>query len=755
MELKDIKDNSIIIVETSAKRNLIDRLSKINPFLNIKYLSKKDLKNGIYYTTDVRGLIYLKEKYNLSYANSKEILDIIVNLNIETKDNKELLTYKKELEENNLLIKDKLFINLFKNKNVYIYGYSKLDKELTHMLDSINVKYTYIIDESKNYKPTIYQFDTLDMEVTYLFNSIAKLIKSGIDPKNIKLYKYPSEYSLELIKNRDYFNLPIRLDEKTKLSHTPLYLNFIKDVKKTNDIKLSFKELEDKTENDPLKALDALKSIIVSLNDIKLDNDKKMELIEFLASTKSLKLPGFKDEISLIDFNSSISDNDYVFMIGFDIGSYPTISKDDDIISDYTKQINNQLTSKELNYIKYDNLKTFISNTKNLVITHKQFLGKKEYYVSELKGMLDLPLEIKELDNIRYSLKQEEIEVAKYNDIYQSYAIDNKYIKSISINDLKYKSYSHEFKDDGLLYNNKITLSYTSINSYNHCHFKYFCESVLRISSYDPIFKAKVGTLFHKILEDSVTKEVKLEDYNNLIDELFKTNKEKFFLNLLIPQVFDVVKKNNEFINTHDVKTIKTESKETIELDNLTYLTGSIDKYIVFDNNDLIIIDYKTGENVKFEPDKIRDGFSLQLPIYAILLENQDYNLKGVYIQNILSTDKTDDEKYMLNGLTSKDPSFLNEITKEIEPKNSSKYITGVKKLKDGSISIGKEFDTNIIEKTKIAIRNSIENLRLANFKITPTAYENSPLPCQYCEFRDVCFKTPSDNVIIEKEEEE
>ena len=60
-------------------------------------------------------------------------------------------------------------------------------------------------------------------------------------------------------------------------------------------------------------------------------------------------------------------------------------------------------------------------------------------------------------------------------------------------------------------------------------------------------FKTELGNLFHQILEDSFSKDINLEDYNQIIEEKFKTYKEKYFVNKLLPQVLDVISKNDSF----------------------------------------------------------------------------------------------------------------------------------------------------------------------------------------------------------------
>ena len=65
--------------------------------------------------------------------------------------------------------------------------------------------------------------------------------------------------------------------------------------------------------------------------------------------------------------------------------------------------------------------------------------------------------------------------------------------------------YDHLFKKIPDYYNNeKITLSYTQINEYNKCPFQYFVKRVLKANIFENSFESNLGSLYHKILEDSL-----------------------------------------------------------------------------------------------------------------------------------------------------------------------------------------------------------------------------------------------------------
>ena len=273
-----------------------------------------------------------------------------------------------------------------------------------------------------------------------------------------------------------------------------------------------------------------------------------------------------------------------------------------------------------------------------------------------------------------------------------------------------------------------------------------------------------LGSLYHKVLEDANNKEIDLIEYEKLIDEIFETEKERFFAKKLLPQVIDVIKKNNEFKENTLHSNEQVEIEINVDIDSLTKLYGRIDK-VMFDDiaKSLIVIDFKTGD-FKFNKKKIQYGVEMQLPIYAYLLKEQypDYQNIGMYIQNIC-LDKEELEsfdKYSLDGITINDINRIKTIDASLDTlyddndeliKNSL-YLKHVKLNKDNTLAVSKNYlidsDTfnDLITTAKEQILKTIENIRQGNFAISPIVFKNERKNvCDYCEFSDICVKTFND----------
>ena len=57
-----------------------------------------------------------------------------------------------------------------------------------------------------------------------------------------------------------------------------------------------------------------------------------------------------------------------------------------------------------------------------------------------------------------------------------------------------------------------------------------------------------------------------------------------------------------------------------------------------------------------------------------------------------------------------------------------------------------------LAENQEAIIDDAIENIFKGEFAINPKVIDKKNYACTYCSFRDICFKTKQDEVIIESE---
>ena len=89
---------------------------------------------------------------------------------------------------------------------------------------------------------------------------------------------------------------------------------------------------------------------------------------------------------------------------------------------------------------------------------------------------------------------------------------------------------------------------------------------------------------------------------------------------------------------SHEEPIEKTAKELNLNTKINAVIKGIVDKTIIIDNN-VFVIDYKTGTSDKIDRKTFEYGLHIQLPIYMYLLEtvNPELNVAGIYLQHILT----------------------------------------------------------------------------------------------------------------------
>lgn len=765
--LDDISRDTLIICESDNKKKILNKINECKKLIPVKFISLKELYNLYYFNYDEKALYYLINKYNFKYDVAKTYLDNLIYIeNTEFRSDKlnDLKNIKKELESNDIIKKNENFIHDINNKDIIFYGYDYIDKFTLKLIDSIKKITNIKIIEKKydDYKHKAYEFAHIEDEVDFVASKICSLIKNGIDINKIKISNIDDEYK-PIIKRVFYFyNIPINLDdEETLYSTIPasfLIKNFNSDL---SDIIEKLKEKYNPS---------VVNQIINIINKYTFVSDKllvKDMIIHDLLNTKVIKTK-FVNAINIIDYKN-YSNNDYVFLMNFNQKSIPVTHKDEKYLSDNDLKLLDLETSVELNKIDKNIAINNIKSIKNLIITYKKESYSSEYYPSNLINEMNLEVvtENTTLDNSHLSNK---IKLCKYLDDYYKYNIKNPDMDTLLNNyELPYKNYDNKYNLINRntlekLINNKLNLSYSSMQSYNECSFKYYIQNILKLDVYEDKFSSYIGTLFHHILEIGINKEINVKEEIDkfIIDRKFN-NKEKYYIEKLTKDIefaLNVIKKQLDYTKFNK---IITENKLVVIKNRNISVTfkGFIDKMMTYNDGGktlVALIDYKTYD-VDLKMDLIDYGLNLQLPIYLYLAGNnlETVEFAGFYIQKVLPSekkynkDKTLEEQTCENmklcGYSNSDEHILKLFDRTYE---SSEIIKGMKIKNDGNFSSSshvlntKQMDM-IISKVDDQINKCIDNIDSCNFNINPKNINNNNISCKFCKYRDLCYMTQKD----------
>lgn len=758
--LDEIKDGSIVICNNSYKDKVLKNVKKL---INIKFMSMSEFIKSLYFDYDEKAILYVIKKYKVKYDIARYYLDNLIYILEPSYDQDKmnfLLNLKKELINNNLLIFNTRFKNYIKDKKIVIYNYSLSNFE-KYLLKDIN--YIEINDIEGSSDPLIYEFSDIEEEVEFVAYKISELINSGVDIHNIKLTNIDSSYINVINKIFNFYNLKI-----DKFNNIPILSSIIGNLFYTNlgnGIESAINSIDDYKETDTYNKIINICNKYVWCDDV---TDLKVLIYNDLKHTYIENIK-YTNMIQVCDYESSFSNDDYVFMLGFNQGIIPRTYKDEDFINDDIKPsyidntIEKNIRSKEIT------LKA-IRSIKNLTITYKLKSHFNTYYPSNLVD------ELGEVKRVSLDYKKSFSDIS--NEIKLSKLLDDliKFNHHPDLLDLLYNNYSIPYNtysnkftgidkcnfNDFIKHKKEFNLSYSTMDDYNKCAFRFYIEKILYLKDNIDKFSVTLGNIYHDVLEKSTTGciDVKDEVYKYLTDNNINlSNSNKFFVNRAIDNIkylLDVIDEQNKFSK---LDKIETEKYVKVKIkDNINFI-GFIDKIVYNIFNDTIIasiIDYKTY--IKKPSLKYIDyGIGLQLPVYMYLASKSYKNIKfaGFYLQNITLDNKSDEEKkksLKLIGFTNTAKDILEKFDYNYM---DSTVIDGIKINKDGSFSsnsmkhmLSDEDILDIIEKTREKIDETINNILDAKFDINPK-FDKENIGCEFCKFNDICFRRDSDFVNI------
>lgn len=771
-----IKGKTLIITKNSYKKQILMNMNKCNCLYDVKFMSIEEYKKKLVFDYDIHAINYLVKKYQIKVNNAISLINNLYYINDKQYKSSKLcylVNIKKELDDNNLLIYNPYFIKYLDKVKVIVYGYDDLDKYTLSLFENAIFINEDIIDK----KIKIYEFSGIIDEVEFVFNEISNLLIKNIDINHIKLCNISSEYIPYLKRFSKYYGYDIELPTSsiygTKMVNDFLMMvtnNYSKEI--ILDRLLTFSDSK-------------LASSIINLMNKYCDFDNLNDVYDLLVNDlKNTKInkSNYKNVIKIVDLFDYIADDDYVFLLGFNNGNIPKLLKDEDYITDNIKNEVIMSDTNELNYFSNQNTLKALKRINNLWISYKLKTPFNTYFPSNLIDELDAEIIKKDYNSFSYSLSYNRIKYAIMLDDYIKYGESNKELGKLYHNygTMNYATFDNKYKGinkDSLLkyLNNKLTLSYSSIDYFYKCQFRYYLNNILKIEPFEETFDTIIGNVAHYILRKAFTESFDFQrEFAYAIKDYQFNNMEKFFINKLADDLFFVIKTIKEYqINTglnqelyEQQISVSLEKKPEVEF------KGFIDKLIYRKKDNatyLAIIDYKTGKP-SINLDYLKYGLSMQLPSYLYLTKNSNLfsNIKycGFYLQHILSSEikSSDDKNYeeqkrdllKLQGYSTSD---LNRLALLDDSYENSMMIKGMKTKKDGSLmhtaKVLDDFEIEeIINLCENKIKESFNEILNGHFTINPKIIKGENVGCQYCNFQDICFHKEQDNVYLESEVE-
>ena len=749
-----IENGTLFIVPGTLKNRVIKEVREKFGLVDVKFMDIFQFRDQFYFTYDRKTVYYLMKKYHWKYEVCLVYLKNLYYIN-DCEYSYEKLIFlrdlKRELDEKGLLIYDPLFRDRLKSKKVLVYGFSSISLFFRKMFDEVGlITCVDILEmEKKNYSPdSIYEFETLEQEVNFVAIKISDLIRNGVDINKIKIANVSSDYYNTLIRIFGFYHIPIYFPRKISLYSTSIgkyfFLCLNNDIQVTLDqISTRFPDCRDEYN----LIVDVLNQYCWCENYLDI---RDMLVYEF--KNTYLKEKRFFKEVECIELKNNIIEDDlHVFLMNFNQGSIPIIYKDEDYITDVMKGSLNTLESTvQLNLNERKEMLEVIHRIKNLVLSYKKESAVGSFIISNLNDELGLEVCRNFMDSYQYSNLYNELRLARDIDEFVKYGTVTSELSVLYRHypDVSYLSYDNRLTgiDKGKLekyLNHQLLLSYSTIDHFYRCSFRYYIHHILKLSIYEDTFMTTLGSLFHLILSKAfVVDDFNLDrEYDHFIASCGKefSFKEKFFLDKLKGElhfIVDAIQKQIEFCS---LKEACYEKEIYVDKSNGMKITfmGIVDKivYDTFDDQCIVsIIDYKTG-NPNIQINHTIYGIEMQLPVYLYLVKStsefSNVTIAGFYLQKVLNNEILRDNEHTyselkmnnlkLQGYSNEDVSVLEKFDSSFA---DSHVIKGLRTTKNGFASYSKVLNHGQIERlvsiVDSKIDEAIDSILNAKFDINP-----------------------------------
>ena len=738
--INDINGETLIICNNSLKQEIL----KAKLLLPIKFMNMEEFLHNYLFTYNELAILYLMDKHGMKYDVAKDYLELLIYIEDKSYNTSKLdylVHLKKELLSLNLLIFNNIFREYAKRVKIIIVD-QVINDYILKVFKGLN--YQIIVRKYQEYAHSVLEFDTMEEEVHYVAHEISSLLDSGVPIHKIKLTNVGEEYYNTIERIFTLYNLKVNINYQILLINYQLVRDFIS----------YYHELDLETALEKVANESDIYNELVNVINKYLKYHNKNLLIHKI-KTSYLVNQKYTNSIDIINYLEYIpSDCEYIFMLSFNDGIIPKYSMDDNYITDNIVPLVGLNTTKELNDHIYNKTLSCIKNIKNIVITYKLRDFKSSYYKSILcqnfkviKGDVS--------NSVSYSEIYDKMLLTKCYDEYYKYGVKSQKFSLLRNNyQINYNGYSNKYTKI-MRQMDKLTLSYSKMQIYNKCAFRYYLTDILKLDVFEENFSTVIGSMVHYVLQKCLENnnyniDIYVDEF--LGDRVF-TKKERFFLQKYkeaIRELLDQIMLEKEYSLFNQAL---YEKRIDIDFGNDIHFVGFIDKVLYYIDNDttyVALIDYKTGiDDISLK--YLKYGLNIQLPIYLYLSTKLDLNnirYSGFYLQkfNLLNKD------YRLVGYSNADHQALRVIDKNFA---NSKIIKGLKLNNDGSFSknskvLSDEEINDIKDEVVIQINKVIDSIKNNCFDINPKVSEGKNIGCEYCKFKDICFVTKKDEVNID-----
>ena len=751
------------VIVPSTLRISVLQAKKNYPKSHLKVLTKNDLFAQMDFSWTPECEIFLYEEKKISWKFIPHLLSSMHFLQvadvISTKV-KKLIELKKELLSRNLISHNPYFIHQLTNKKIAVLGYATHDRELQIFSTILHQDFTFLFLPNVQPKLEVKHFASIEDEVAYFYNFLGEQgIKTNADLKTIKLLKPPPEYEFWLKTLAHLYQVPVNIKSNDKLISLPLIKEFLRQLSQNGDIN----------------------NCLLLLNEMPEVQKKLTTLINTYPSHRFKNYPAFLDTLlreidvsqkiyqdGLEVINDFFDNQDKIYIFGFADSQYPQVVKDESYLNDEEKKQVGRLTSSEINEQERKFMIEKIGASSQIYFSYSDKTSSGPMYPSSI---ID-ELHIKEINYPHpwqhYSLRWAKLYAGSLQDLFYKYgeADSSLPLYQSLLKEGQYRQYSNRlYCKKSLSITDQQIYSFSKLDSFFHCPFQYYLNYVLHLNEQEETFSIKLGQLIHSILEARVSDQN--FDYAQTFQKYVLHGNFNAMESVYLERIKRELRFTIDFIERHEnlinIEQTIVEHIFQIDLSANISLKGVADKIYQINSPHgplYVVIDYKTGI-ARYHEKYLPYGLSLQLPLYALLLEKSIEFVKGqvigLYIHPVLNSKITREaglsesefyqKQLQLEGVSINDKELLSLFDPTYQ---DSLFIRSLRTKKDGDFTLYAKVKsaTGFRELAKLAEEKVLEadlRIRQFAFDISPIKIGSSVDACKYCPYRDICYRTNSD----------
>ncbi len=784
MKLETIlKKNTCYIVPNVIREKVEKQVSR-KKLENVKVLTFQEVEDYLSFSYTEDALYFLVSTCHLSIPTAEVVLDTLSYLedkNYHVLRLDKFVVYYRILKEYKKLKFNTYGREFLKRFPIKIIGFDFLTKKEKYFLEQLKLLTNVeVIDMNEDVRTNfeVMKYTEIQDEVEGLAIRISKLLESGVEPNKIKLINLSSDYTPYFERICTYYPFPLLLNNKVCLYETIVGKTFLELLKdhSFDDVVTKLKEMY--TLKDEIKLVNACVDI---LNGYLWFGGKTEDILPFIMRDTKKKHVTMKTKLSQIEktelLHNYFLDDDYVFIIGANQGSFPTLEKDEHYITDEISSVTLKDDSVTMNKQQKNGFIKSLHRIKNLYVSYKETGNGMIYYPSSLLNEMNFEVKEEVFDLTKnYGGAYQKLKMTSYLDALKNYNVLNANL-ALLVNHYgidEYLSYNHKFVPF-TNFSYVPRLSYTSMSTYFECAFKYYLSYLLKLNDFEETFAQKVGNIYHYMFSIwDKEKETLENELKRLEEETTFDVKEQVWWEPLRKHLFYIIEvlKEQKICTDFDKEFHEKEILATTTSRSDIALKGIIDKIMTYEEDGkryAMVVDYKTG-NPDISYKYLKYGFGMQLPFYLYLMhhapEFKDAKLVGFYLQKCLNynlhtkheetLEKIKKNSLKLEGYSLDQTSILCHLDKTFE---NSELIKGLKVTKNGFSSYAKMVTesemTSILNQMEDNIIESYNHISKGDFTINPKVLENKNRSCNFCPFGDICFKTNNDTIYLGGEEDE